>query len=64
MAHNDAIAVAISQVMHITGLTMQALDLQKTKTGRVWHLWETLSRVTIPQILMKAVKKMELLQLK
>ncbi len=30
MAHNDAIAAAISQVMRISGLTVQAVDLQKT----------------------------------
>ncbi len=29
MAHNDAIAAAISQVMCIASLTMQAVDLQK-----------------------------------
>ena len=43
MAHNDAIAATTSWVMCIAGLTMQAADLQKTMTERVWHWWETLS---------------------
>ena len=49
MAHNDSITAAISQVMHIAGLTMQGADLQKTTTERVRHWRETLSRVTLPQ---------------
>ena len=64
MAHNDAIAATTSWVMRIAGLTMQAADLQKTMTERVWHWWETLSRVTLPQNLMEAAEKMDVLLLK
>ena len=57
MAHSNAIAPAISHVIHITGLTMQAADLQKTMIERVWHLWETFSQVTIHQNLMETAEK-------
>ena len=45
--------------MHITSLSMQAAGLQKTATESLWHLWETLSQVTIPQNLMEAAEKYE-----